>query len=86
MAAAAAAAAATSKNNAELQQFQELQQQIELQRLQQSQQMFLQQQRLQEIQVRLNMYKYSYMAYTSSIFAIFLFQIVKWVFEKKVTR
>lgn len=49
--AAAAAAAATSKNNAEMQQFQELQQQIELQRLQQSQQMFLQQQRLQEIQV-----------------------------------
>lgn len=48
-----AAAAAVSKNNADMQQFQELQQQIELQRLQQSQQMFLQQQRLQEIQVRI---------------------------------
>ncbi|XP_059352562.1 transcription factor Sox-6-like isoform X2 [Daphnia carinata] len=45
-------AAATSKNNADMQQFQELQQQIELQRLQQSQQMFLQQQRLQEIQAQ----------------------------------
>ena len=48
---AAEAAATSSKNNAEMQQFQELQQQIELQRLQQSQQMFLHQQRIQEIQV-----------------------------------
>jgi hypothetical protein len=48
---AAEAAATASKNNAEMQQFQELQQQIELQRLQQSQQMFLHQQRIQEIQV-----------------------------------
>ncbi|KZS13645.1 Transcription factor SOX-5-like protein [Daphnia magna] len=46
------AEAAASKNNAEMQQFQELQQHIELQRLQQSQQMFLQQQRLQEIQAQ----------------------------------
>ena len=51
---AVAAAATASKNNAEMQQFQELQQQIELQRLQQSQQMFLHQQRIQEIQVNLN--------------------------------
>lgn len=48
---AAEAAPTASKNNAEMQQFQELQQQIELQRLQQSQQMFLHQQRIQEIQV-----------------------------------
>ncbi len=48
---AVAAAAAASKNNAEMQQFQELQHHIELQRLQQSQQMFLHQQRIQEIQV-----------------------------------
>ena len=48
---AVAAAATASKNNDEMQQFQELQQQIELQRLQQSQQMFLHQQRIQEIQV-----------------------------------
>ena len=48
---AAEAAATALKNNAEMQQFQELQQQIELQRLQQSQQMFLHQQRIQEIQV-----------------------------------
>nr|CAH0102460.1 unnamed protein product [Daphnia galeata] len=49
---AVAAAATASKNNAEMQQFQELQQQIELQRLQQSQQMFLHQQRIQEIQAQ----------------------------------
>jgi len=55
---AVAAAAAASKNNAEMQQFQELQHQIELQRLQQSQQMFLHQQRIQEIQVNKSVYSH----------------------------
>ena len=75
---AVAAAATASKNNAEMQQFQELQQQIELQRLQQSQQMFLHQQRIQEIQVNLN--SLAHIFFTSEFLSLFGYQKVLHIF------